>query len=870
VRAAYGLSTYNMDVFELRRRLIDDYRAYVTSFISIRDERIRQKVDDELAEGWLWPDPRIGLNPSFAEGAWIDELVSRDVLHSECAKVFRIKRTKHDQGDGLKLHRHQVDAIEAAQRRHNYVLTTGTGSGKSLAYIVPIVDRVLRGERRSGIKAIVVYPMNALANSQEQELVKFLNHGYPDGRGPVTFRRYTGQESDEEKREVIANPPDILLTNYVMLELILTRTDERELVKAARGLQFLVLDELHTYRGRQGADVALLVRRTREACQSPNLQHVGTSATMATGGTFEQQRAEVAKVATLIFGAKVEPEDVIGETLRRSTTEPNVDDPVFRRELTERITSGTLAPEEYDRFIADPLSRWIESTFGITTETGTDRLIRAVPRAVRGKDGGARALAELTGIDDDRCGRAIESQLLVGYRVKQPHTGFPVFAFRLHQFISRGDTVYATMEAEAGRKLTLEPQRFAPGDATKLLVPMAFCRECGQEYYSVRLIEDGSWRRVEPRSSDERPGEGEGATGYLYLNTQTPWSNLPENLPEDWLEPGEPPRVKYHLREKLPIEVVVTPEGPVGDGALKAHFVPAPFRFCLRCGTAYAGARSGSDFSRLGTLGSEGRSTATTILSLSTVRHLRKDEALKPEARKLLSFTDNRQDASLQAGHFNDFIEVGLLRSALHRAAQAAGPEGLSHEQLTQRVFAALNLPFGLYAIDPEVKFLARTETEEAFQKVVGYRLYLDLRRGWRIMSPNLEQTDLLDVEYQSLDELAAEEAEWKGCHRALADATPDVRSRVGHVLLDHLRRELAIKVDYLDEAFQQRLLQLSNQRLRAPWAIDENERLVHASIALPRSQRPTDYQGWTYLSSRGRFGRFTRIRTTFPTSRSS
>jgi hypothetical protein len=118
----------------------------------------------------------------------------------------------------------------------------------------------------------------------------------------------------------------------------------------------------------------------------------------------------------------------------------------------------------------------------------------------------------------------------------------------------------------------------------------------------------------------------------------------------------------------------------------------------------------------LATLGSEGRSTATTILSLSTVRHLRKDEALRPDARKLLSFTDNRQDASLQAGHFNDFIEVGLLRSALHRAAQAAGPEGLSHDQLTQRVFAALNLPFSLYAIDPEVKFRARTETFSARQ----------------------------------------------------------------------------------------------------------------------------------------------------------
>ena len=73
----------------------------------------------------------------------------------------------------------------------------------------------------------------------------------------MTFQRYTGQESTEKRRAIIASPPDILLTNYVMLELVLTRPHERGLIKAARGLQFLVLDELHTYRGRQGADVAL-------------------------------------------------------------------------------------------------------------------------------------------------------------------------------------------------------------------------------------------------------------------------------------------------------------------------------------------------------------------------------------------------------------------------------------------------------------------------------------------------------------------------------------------------------------------------------------------------------------------------------------
>lgn len=228
-----------MNVFEFRDRIVSDYAAYVTSFISIRDTRIRERVEQDLAEGLLWPEPSIGLNPSFAKGAWIDELVAAGVLHPECARIFRVKRHKDDSGSGLRLHRHQLDAIHAARVGRNYVLTTGTGSGKSLAYIVPIVDAVLRGPRGRGIKAIVVYPMNALANSQEQELQKFLTFGYPDGRGPVTFRRYTGQENDDERRAILAEPPDILLTNYVMLELILTRTDERPLVKAAKDLRYL-------------------------------------------------------------------------------------------------------------------------------------------------------------------------------------------------------------------------------------------------------------------------------------------------------------------------------------------------------------------------------------------------------------------------------------------------------------------------------------------------------------------------------------------------------------------------------------------------------------------------------------------------------
>ncbi|NWG22510.1 MAG: DEAD/DEAH box helicase, partial [Chloroflexi bacterium] len=238
-----------MNIFELRDRLINDYNAYISSFFQIRDPAIRAKVEESVDAGLLWPESLIQLNPAFAPGAWIDELVAEGVLHDECKRIFRKDKSRseyHGSGRPLRLHRHQEDAVRIARQGHNYVLTTGTGSGKSLSYIVPIVDHVLRRGSGRGIQAIIVYPMNALANSQEGELRKFLQLGYPEGQSPVSFARYTGQEDDAARQAIIANPPAILLTNYVMLELILTRRAERPLIAAAQGLRFLALDELHT------------------------------------------------------------------------------------------------------------------------------------------------------------------------------------------------------------------------------------------------------------------------------------------------------------------------------------------------------------------------------------------------------------------------------------------------------------------------------------------------------------------------------------------------------------------------------------------------------------------------------------------------
>ncbi|HEU5422052.1 MAG TPA: DEAD/DEAH box helicase, partial [Nitrolancea sp.] len=820
-----------MDVFRLREALIGEYAAYIQSFVRIRDTRIARQVQEALDEGLLWPEPLIGLNPTFAPGGWVDDLVAEGVLHPECRAIFRLKPDPHDRTHDrpLRLHQHQADAIRTARGGHNYVLTTGTGSGKSLAYIIPIVDSVLRHGTGRGIQAIIVYPMNALANSQAGELEKFLRHGYPAGQGPVTFARYTGQESDEERQAIIASPPDILLTNYVMLELLLTRPQEAPLIRAAQGLRFLVLDELHTYRGRQGADVALLVRRTRDLLAADALQCVGTSATLAGAGSFAAQRAEVAAVATRLFGAPVLPQYVIGETLRRVTPEPDLDDPAYRAALRARLEQRDPPASDYAALVADPLAAWLESTLGVTAEPDTGRLVRSTPRGIGGPDGAAAALSALTGSAPDCCRQALEELLLAGYACAQPETGFPVFAFRLHQFVSGGDTVYATLEPEDQRHLTVYGQKSAPGG--RLLVPLVFCRECGQEYYAVRRVTDPQTGLAAflPRPPLDREEEGE--PGYLFASTDNPWPAGDEarnaRLPDDWLEPGPGGvlRPRASRRPFLPQPVTVDAEGAQAAAGLAAHFLPAPFQFCLHCGVAY-NPNQRSDYGKVSALSAGGRSSATTIMSLFAIRFLREALDLRSEARKLLSFTDNRQDASLQAGHFNDFVDTGLLRAGLYRAVQAAGAEGLGHEELTQAVFAALALPLDAYAADPAVRYQALADTKRALRDVLGYRLYRDLKRGWRVTAPNLEQCGLLEIAYLSLDDLCATQEDWQETHAALAGATPATRQQLARTLLDYLRRELAVQVQYLDREYQERLQQQSGQLLVPPWALDEYERL--------------------------------------------
>ncbi len=869
-----------MDVFALREKLTEDYFSYASSFVRIRDERITEKFEDSLKDCVFWPSPLIQLNPIFASGGTVADLIADGWLHPECERIFR-KGKAEGAGQTIRFHRHQRQAIEIARRGHHYILTTGTGSGKSLAYIVPIVDHVLRRGKGQGIQAIIVYPMNALANSQAGELEKFLHQGYPEGQAPVTFARYTGQENATQRQQIITQPPDILLTNYVMLELIMTRPRERKLIERAKGLRFLVLDELHTYRGRQGADVSLLLRRVRDRLKTADQEilFVGTSATLASGGnrgsedSYQAQKIQVAKVGTQLFGTTVQPEHVIGETLERATPEV-INEGALRLAVQQGKNLIAVAPTDYDTFVAHPLSAWIENTFGLRKTE--EKFVRQEPKTI---PTAAQDLSQLTAVAPSVCAEIIQGWLLAGYRCEgHPETGLAPFAFRLHQFISPGSTFYATIELEAQRYITLSGQQFVPGHRNRVLYPLCFCRECGQEYYTIRLTKKEDEDEALPEGEQPRQVLGrefgdeqsEGEAGYLYLNSHNPWPSNIEDLlagdylPDDWLEErGGVRRIRPHRRKQLPRPIRLNSQGVEDQNGLDCVYLPTPFMFCLHCRVSYA-ARQG-DFGKLATLSLEGRSSATTLLSLAAIQALKASD-LEKQAQKLLSFTDNRQDASLQAGHFNDFIEVGLLRGAIYRAVKQAGQPGLTHEVIAEKVFEALNLPLEFYASDPQVRFLAQQQTQQALREVLGYRIYRDLRRGWRVTLPNLEQCGLLEIRYDSLDEVCQADDIWQAFHPALAATTPAVRRKIAKVLLDHMRRELAIKVNYLDNTHQERIKQRSNQHLVDPWAIDEDERLDYAKILFPRSSSGDQYSGpHTYLSARGGFGLYLRRPKTLP-----
>ncbi|MDN5749758.1 MAG: DEAD/DEAH box helicase, partial [Pseudonocardia sp.] len=312
-----------LDPLDASRTIVAGYRRYLRSLLPLRDSRLATALDHAIdTSALLTKGPLLESTPAYAPGASITQLVAQGALDPGFLRL-----TGPDLPADRPLHTHQEQAVRKVEAGRNIVVATGTGSGKTESFLLPILAHLAReraaGTLGPGVRALLLYPMNALAGDQMKRLRRVLA-----GAGDLTFGRYTGDTQEDPDRalldferlhpgerrlpnellsrtEMRAAPPHLLLTNYAMLEYLLLRPQDMDLFSAgsANCWRFVVVDEAHVYDGAKGAELAMLLRRLRDRVGAAHpLQAIATSATVGA----DRDPEAVTAFATHLFGLPFE------------------------------------------------------------------------------------------------------------------------------------------------------------------------------------------------------------------------------------------------------------------------------------------------------------------------------------------------------------------------------------------------------------------------------------------------------------------------------------------------------------------------------------------------------------------------------------
>lgn len=745
--------------FEALQVVQDQYLTYVRSFQRFKNPAIREWVMNKVKNSdLLWKPPYVSLNRPFAKGDDFDTLINEGVLHPDTVECFTVEL-----GDRTAVpihpHHHQSAAVRAVVGGHNTVVATGTGSGKSFCFAMPIVSEALRmqGQGIKGIKAVIIYPMNALANTQYDEFAQRLagsglrigiytgSTPYSEAEGIKQHQETYGRSplnSEVVSREQIqSNPPDILITNYVQLELLLTRFEDRKLFPAVQKgvLRFLVLDEIHTYTGMRGADVACLIRRLKQHTGTiGSLRCIGTSATVESGEGEDAQEA-IAQFAADIFGEPFTAEHVI----------------------TEHYAPWSDALSPIGRKLVEILSG------------GTQDLY---------------TLSQQVGVDQNEIMRILKEENEI--------------APKLHTFFSQGRAITACIQHihlnDRGESICPTCLREDRGEIETF--PMHFCRSCGQEYYGVAVKEnrDGITAQLAPRDLDSVEYDG---NAYYLLQGHHDTEKFP--LPDNWLTAAG--NIKGSYTDAVPRNCHFDPESQTilfeeneqtakrkCPQAIPVCLVPEPMLLCPSCGITYT--RRTREFNKLFTFGTVGRSTATDVLISNLLQQLPDSE------RKIIAFSDNRQDTALQAAHITNLRQRLEFRRVLyHTLKQKQNEHPLEPELVLGDVGYALfdtmrnanQLPH--FQKDPSRYGKRNRQLEEKFQAYLELATLLDLERTLYRQHQNLEDVGLLKVNYDGLDELAADTKMWSNFPFLDDNVSIDTRYDFLQGFLDIMRQRLAV-----------------------------------------------------------------------------
>jgi DEAD/DEAH box helicase domain-containing protein len=596
-------------------------------------------------------------------------------------------RTSHDARHPLVIkppfapYEHQRKAFARLHSRDGHqpqptLVVTGTGSGKTECFLYPVLDHCYRTRNEPGIKAILLYPMNALATDQARRLAEML---WNDERlkGVVSAGLYVGGQGQhhlaseqhlvDERNVLRKSPPNILLTNYKMLDFLLQRPEDKTLWSrnTPASLKYLVLDELHTYDGAQGSDVACLIRRLRSRLQVPpgGMCCVGTSATIGADTRQTQGENPLVDFARDVFGEPNFYDDsIVGEDRvsieaflgRGQTTDsdrvaeapPKMPVlPKFESELSDSVTEYIEHQAEYWLEISQP------DPVKVGEKLKTHRVLRYLLQALEGGPEDVQEVGEYLARFDDRFKELPEEKrvaalssfvALISYaRVREGN--------RLRPFLTCHVYFWFRELRKLQRKISKDIKFFwsedTPNDNSYHGLPIAYCRECGV---------DGVGTKVKPGTDAFISSQSEIGDAFLNQNKHARFILLDQHRQDGqfpyFLDTNS---LRYSYKNEadegeIPIAMTLDSTS-TGGGSQTKKFLGE----CPNCGAE-------DSISLLGSRAATLSSVAISLLFNSPYN----------EDKKLLAFTDSVQDASHRSGFFAARTYRFHLRTQLQRIVQ--------------------------------------------------------------------------------------------------------------------------------------------------------------------------------------------------------
>ena len=508
---------YQFNPIEASRNIKKSFVDYITTSFNMADKEYAEKFREELMkEGYISKGPYLEISGSYKTAASMEQLIER----GDASPLFRQLESVPEDKRELKMQRplysHQEQALLKAGAGKNLVVTTGTGSGKTECFLIPVIDALLREQEQgtldAGVRAIVIYPMNALANDQMKRMRALLqnsnitfglyngNTEYGKSKALKAYRVANGKDARPLPNELICreqmqeNPPHILITNYSMLEYMMLRPKDDKVFSGAK-LRYIILDEAHVYRGTTGMETAMLMRRLRARISTRDtVQYILTSATLGGRDADEQ----IIGFAQNLCGVPFQKENIIRSQDAMPPMKEELEFPADM--LTALADNGKQAAEVLKQYgVTDyaPEGDDAEKLYELLLHAKLFHEMIAIARTPVTVQELRRRLNEIQPLTAEQVIAFID----VCTKAEKGKTS--LIKARYHFFVRALEGAYITLNKP--RQLFLQPkEKVFQGDKQQTVFEAAICSDCGRIALAGRIGEDGYFHQV-ARKTDHDP-----------------------------------------------------------------------------------------------------------------------------------------------------------------------------------------------------------------------------------------------------------------------------------------------------------------------------------------------------------------------------